>query len=159
MRSLQGWHVEQLAVGRDRQPIAAAVVLAIPENAFRLQIDRDEPLDGCDVEHSGFRAGGDSFHVLRLFAGGRIPGRNALDEFVALVDIEHQNTHAAVLHVIAYARTGDIQQVLLLGGLRLIRAHQNGYPENDQELASFHIHLCLWHIIQREEDVVKCVIA
>ena len=104
MRPLERRHVQQAAVRRNRQAIASAFVLAVPESFFALQVERDQPLRRGEVQPAGLPAGGDPFdRFLPSVVGHRALQRNALDEFVTAIDVEDEDAGAAVFQIVAAA--------------------------------------------------------
>src|SRR5262249_23496040 len=116
MRAFEGWYVEDLAVGRQGHAVAAAFEGFVPDDFLRHQIDGCHAGQRAHVEPACTRVGGDSFDVFGLLAGWNIPGRDALDEFVSVVNVENENADAAVVDVVSDARFGDVKQMLLFGG-------------------------------------------
>ena len=75
-------------------------------------VDRHHAVEAGDIDPSGAGAGGNPFDVFRFLAGRNRPGRNAPDEAIIVVDIEYQDTDAAMLLVITDAGLGNVEQVL-----------------------------------------------
>src|SRR6185437_16977854 len=98
-----------LAIGRDRHAVTPALIGAIPEFFARDDVHRHHAIDIADVHLAGGRAGGEALDVFDGLPLLVFQGREAFDEFVTLIDIEHQDADATPFGVIADAGTGDVQ--------------------------------------------------
>ena len=110
VRPLERGHVEQPAVGRQRQAVCAARVLAIPHQPVGRQVEGRHTQRRRDVQpvRAGVRR--DALDVLGRAAGGDIEGRNPPHEAVSGIDIEDEDANPAVLDVVADAGRGDVEE-------------------------------------------------
>src|SRR5256885_5187048 len=114
VRALEGRYVKNFAVGGDGQAIGAAVVGFFPELGVGEEIEAGDTLGGADVELAGFGAGNDAFYIFGLLAGRDGPSGNALDDFVAGVDVVDEDADSAVFDIIANAGKSDIEEMLFV---------------------------------------------
>src|SRR2546429_5647596 len=83
--------------------VAASLELFIPDFFLAEKIEGGDALSRADIDPSGPGIGDDAFDVFGFLASGHIPGGNALDEFVARIDVVDQDADAAVFEVVADA--------------------------------------------------------
>lgn len=110
------WEVNDFAVGRQSEAIAAAGVGFFPEDFFGVEIEGGEGAGGGDVEAAGIGVGGKAFYVERLFIFVEAREGNAFDEFVIVINVENDDAVAAIFEVIADAGSGDVEQMSFGGG-------------------------------------------
>ncbi len=109
VRTFERRNVEDLAVRRDRHPVTASFVLAVPEQFLRRQIEGRHPFGCGDVDAAGCRTGGDALHVFSGRAGRDLERRNPFHELVPVVHVEHQEPHSAVLDLVTDTRGRNIE--------------------------------------------------
>ena len=90
-RALKDGRKISRAVGRDRHPVATPIVVLLPEQLLGDQVEAHELLGRADVDPLGRGIGADALDVERLALGIEAGGRDALDEPVAVVDVEDQS--------------------------------------------------------------------
>ena len=109
-------NIESFAIGRDGHAVAAAFVGFVPDGLAGDRVDGDHVVERGDIDAASLGTGGNAFYVFRLFAFRCLPCRDALHEFVAVIDIEDQDADTTVFHVVAGAGAGDVEIVLLSDG-------------------------------------------
>ena len=98
LRAAECRSVNRSAVGRQREAIAAmAVVGSLPDDFLGNQIERRKALDRADEQTPGLRVRCDAADALGLLSFWDRPCRDALDEFVFVVDIEDEDADALIL--------------------------------------------------------------
>ena len=116
-RALERREKDQPPVRRHRHPVATLIVFLFPEQLLGDQVQTHELLGRADVDPLGRGTGADALDVERLPLGVEPGGRDALDELVAVVDVEDQEAVAAVLEIVANPGLGDVEQPPHFGGL------------------------------------------
>jgi hypothetical protein len=108
---LQRGEIHHLAIGRESHAVAAALVGFFPEDFVREQIEAGDELQRAHVEPLRGGAGDDALHVERLAVGGIEPARrDAPDEAMAVVDVEHEHAMPAAFEVVADAGDGGVEE-------------------------------------------------
>src|SRR5206468_7270791 len=105
--------INHLAVRRDGHAVAATFIRFFPEDIFAAQIKAGERFRRADVKAFRGRVGANPLDVewLAFFVQPR--RLQALQETVAVIDVEHEHAVSAVFQVIANAGFGDEKQVAL----------------------------------------------
>jgi hypothetical protein len=110
--ALERRQVDDLAVRGERHPVAALLVGLFPEDPLGHEVEAGERLGRADVEPLRAGAGADSLDVVGL-ALLIEPGRgDALDELVAVVDVEDQQPVPAIFGVVADPRHRHVEPPL-----------------------------------------------
>ena len=108
-RALERREEDQPAVRRHRHPVATPIVFLFPEQLLGDQVQTHELLGRADVDLLGRGIGAHALDVERLALGVEPGGRDALDELVAVVDVEDQQAVAAVLEIVANPGLRDVE--------------------------------------------------
>ena len=104
--------VDRLPIRRDGHPVAATRILAVPENLVGPQIDALHGASRTDIEATGVGTGTNALHIVGHAVGSESHRRDAADELVAMVDVEHEQAVPAVLEIVPYSGNRNIEQPL-----------------------------------------------
>ena len=114
VRPFERRHVQHAAVRREGQPIAAAVVRAVPQHRVGRQIEREHALDACSRTAGRSRAlAAMPFTFSGSSPAGSVHRRDPAHEAVAVVHVEDEHADAAVLDVVADAGLGHVEEPVL----------------------------------------------
>jgi hypothetical protein len=86
-----------------------------PNDLLRDEIEAGHRASGGDVNALVRRAGANAFHVERLAGGVEAGSLDALNEAVAVVNVEHENAVPAVFEIIPNARRSDVEKMFFGG--------------------------------------------
>src|SRR6185369_1702538 len=115
-RSLELLNIQDLAVWRNRHPVASSFIGLVPDSLPGNSIDRDHAIERSHIDPARLRAGRDALDVLGFFSLRHAPRGNAPHKLISLVDVEHGYADPAVFHIVARSRISDVQQMLLRRG-------------------------------------------
>jgi hypothetical protein len=115
---LERREVNDLSVRRESHAVAAAFVCFFPDHLLCEQVDALERFDGTDVEALRGGARADALDVQRFAVLIHAFRGNAFDEFVIVVDVEHEEAVPAELEIIADARHRHVEVSLVRRPLR-----------------------------------------
>ena len=102
----------------------------LPDDFLGNQIERRKALDRADEQTPGLRVRGDAADVLGRLSFCDRPRRDALDEFVFVVDIEDEDADALILDQASRPGYDDVQQPSGLLGRERPGEKENGKKDD-----------------------------
>src|SRR5215510_7868816 len=87
----QGWQIHHLAIRGKSHAVATALVGFFPEDFVGPQIEAGEELQRAYIKPAGRRVGGHAFDVERFSFLDESARRDASNEAVAAIDVEHED--------------------------------------------------------------------
>src|SRR5947199_7157111 len=88
-RTLQFRNIECFPIRRDGKPVASSGISLVPDSLSADCLNSDNAVERRDIDQPRFGAGNNSLYVFRLLTFRNVPGGNAANKLIAVVDIEY----------------------------------------------------------------------